>query len=488
MLYDKLWEVAVWADWSPMTDEYNVLANVLAAGALVVAAVLIWNKIRIGERMRTIETQLEKMEKDIDALHIQESRRMMMKVKANSKAKVDVVKLTTSPPATPDQPESASFSRLLEWERQRPRSRWKRIIVPETIAAAVLAVALVGGYVLFTLIPGTAVVAVKKDDGTSTAVAVVKKDDDTSTGVVAVKEDNNTSTSVAAVKKDDDTSAAVAAVKEDDDTSAAVAAVKEDNNTSTSVAAVKKDDDTSAAVAAVKEDDDTSAAVAAVKEDNDTSAAVAAVKEDNNTSTSIAAVKKDDDTSTAVAVVKKDDDTSTGVAAVKEDNNTSTSVAAVKKDDDTSAAVAAVKKDKDDNAGGPTETAAIQLSAPTNTTGRDGPQDRHKGAEVPAGVIAPSAAATNSGDAEVIADHGRALRLPSNDAKFHRERAIVSLSESGKLLSAASGPDSSCLPSASAVRQNHPGGWPSWTLRAPGHEGTRCWYAATRDTAHDNQK
>ena len=358
MLYDKLWEVAVWAGWSPMTDEYNVLANVLAAGALVVAAVLIWNKIRIGERMRTIETQLEKMEKDIDALHIQESRRMMMKVKANSKAKVDVVKLTTSPPATPDQPESASFSRLLEWERQRPRSRWKRIIVPETIAAAVLAVALVGGYVLFTLIPGTAVVAVKKDDGTSTAVAVVKKDDDTSTGV----------------------------------------------------------------------------------------------------------------------------------AAVKEDNNTSTSVAAVKKDDDTSAAVAAVKKDKDDNAGGPTETAAIQLSAPTNTTGRDGPQDRHKGAEVPAGVIAPSAAATNSGDAEVIADHGRALRLPSNDAKFHRERAIVSLSESGKLLSAASGPDSSCLPSASAVRQNHPGGWPSWTLRAPGHEGTRCWYAATRDTAHDNQK
>ena len=39
---------------------------------------------------------------------------------------------------------------------------------------------------------------------------------------------------------------------------------------------------------------------------------------------------------------------------------------------------------------------------------------------------------------------------------------------------------SSCLPSASAVRQNYPGGWPSWTFRAPGHEGTRCWYAARR--------
>src|SRR6266481_6866734 len=37
---------------------------------------------------------------------------------------------------------------------------------------------------------------------------------------------------------------------------------------------------------------------------------------------------------------------------------------------------------------------------------------------------------------------------------------------------------STCFHSASAVRQNYPGRWPSWTLRAPGHEGTRCWYAA----------
>ncbi len=28
-----------------------------------------------------------------------------------------------------------------------------------------------------------------------------------------------------------------------------------------------------------------------------------------------------------------------------------------------------------------------------------------------------------------------------------------------------------------------PGAWPSWTLRAPGHEGTRCWYATGRTTA-----
>jgi hypothetical protein len=52
---------------------------------------------------------------------------------------------------------------------------------------------------------------------------------------------------------------------------------------------------------------------------------------------------------------------------------------------------------------------------------------------------------------------------------------------------AASRDDSTCSPSASAVRQNHPGAWPSWTLRAPGHENTRCWYAATRTTAQRNR-
>jgi hypothetical protein len=45
---------------------------------------------------------------------------------------------------------------------------------------------------------------------------------------------------------------------------------------------------------------------------------------------------------------------------------------------------------------------------------------------------------------------------------------------------------SPCLPSASAVRQEHPGAWPSWTLRGPGHEGDKCWYPATRTTAHNH--
>src|SRR5215467_7134636 len=46
---------------------------------------------------------------------------------------------------------------------------------------------------------------------------------------------------------------------------------------------------------------------------------------------------------------------------------------------------------------------------------------------------------------------------------------------------------SDCLASAAAVRQRFPQAWPSWTLRAQGHEGTKCWYGATRATADDHQ-
>jgi hypothetical protein len=61
------------------------------------------------------------------------------------------------------------------------------------------------------------------------------------------------------------------------------------------------------------------------------------------------------------------------------------------------------------------------------------------------------------------------------------------LSERDKQLSAASRHEASCFPSASAVLQNHPGGWPSWTLKAPGHEGTLCWYAAARPRGSDHR-
>jgi hypothetical protein len=46
---------------------------------------------------------------------------------------------------------------------------------------------------------------------------------------------------------------------------------------------------------------------------------------------------------------------------------------------------------------------------------------------------------------------------------------------------------SPCLPSASAVRQEYPGAWPSWTLRAEGHEGVKYWYPANRPAAQNLQ-
>jgi hypothetical protein len=57
-----------------------------------------------------------------------------------------------------------------------------------------------------------------------------------------------------------------------------------------------------------------------------------------------------------------------------------------------------------------------------------------------------------------------------------------------KQLSAASGHDASCFQSAPAVLKHHPGGRPTWTLRAPGHEGTICWYAAARPRGSDHRK
>jgi hypothetical protein len=66
-------------------------------------------------------------------------------------------------------------------------------------------------------------------------------------------------------------------------------------------------------------------------------------------------------------------------------------------------------------------------------------------------------------------------------------RLPPTLSETDKQLSTPDGHDVSCFPSASAVVQNHPGGWPIWTFRAPGHEGTICWYAAARPRGSDHR-
>jgi hypothetical protein len=42
-----------------------------------------------------------------------------------------------------------------------------------------------------------------------------------------------------------------------------------------------------------------------------------------------------------------------------------------------------------------------------------------------------------------------------------------------------------CLPSAKAVWSAHPGSYPKWRLRVPGHGGQQCWYAASEGKVTD---
>ena len=72
--------------------------------------------------------------------------------------------------------------------------------------------------------------------------------------------------------------------------------------------------------------------------------------------------------------------------------------------------------------------------------------------------------------------------------KSTKAKALQTLSDKGKQLSAANQHDASCFPSVSAVLQNRPGGSPTWTLRAPGHEGTQCWYAAGKRPSTPGQR
>jgi hypothetical protein len=67
-------------------------------------------------------------------------------------------------------------------------------------------------------------------------------------------------------------------------------------------------------------------------------------------------------------------------------------------------------------------------------------------------------------------------------------RPSHTLPRSGSRSLATSEHDSTCFPSASSARLEHPGGWPSRLLRAPGHEGVRCWYVATRTSDPDQSK
>ena len=75
-----------------MTVEYEVIA----VGAFLFVATLTWNEIRIWNRMRALETRLEIIQKEVNALEMQESRRMM--VEANAHSKVEAPKVVSNDP------------------------------------------------------------------------------------------------------------------------------------------------------------------------------------------------------------------------------------------------------------------------------------------------------------------------------------------------------------------------------------------------------
>jgi hypothetical protein len=85
MVYDRLWDIVVRLDWRLTSIEYTAWA----AGGVVVATALIWNGIRMRKRMRRIETELQKMQREISLLQMQESRRLMTELNAKSKEKIE---------------------------------------------------------------------------------------------------------------------------------------------------------------------------------------------------------------------------------------------------------------------------------------------------------------------------------------------------------------------------------------------------------------
>jgi hypothetical protein len=61
-----------------------ILYGLAAIGAAAIAAASIWHKIYVQRRIRALDVRLAKMQKEVEGLQTQESRRAMMALKRNS--------------------------------------------------------------------------------------------------------------------------------------------------------------------------------------------------------------------------------------------------------------------------------------------------------------------------------------------------------------------------------------------------------------------
>jgi hypothetical protein len=62
-----------------------IVYGLAAIGAAAIAGTSIWHKIQVQRRIRAIDARLEKMQREIEVLQVQESRRMMTTLKGSSK-------------------------------------------------------------------------------------------------------------------------------------------------------------------------------------------------------------------------------------------------------------------------------------------------------------------------------------------------------------------------------------------------------------------
>lgn len=140
----------------------------------------------------------------------------------------------------------------------------------------------------------------------------------------------------------------------------------------------------------------------------------------------------------------------------------------------------------------PVEIAAAPPAAGVSATPRLPLRDAGEGASAPAGEappVPPDPATTPGPAAPAPATPGAAAtRRAATTAGPAREVTAALPPRPGEAAAperstnapVATPYDRRCLPSLLAVRQSYPDARPSWTLRASGHEGTRCWYPAAR--------
>src|SRR5215472_11727943 len=67
-----------------MVTPMIIVYELVAISAAAIAAVALWHRIQVHRRISAIDIRLAKMQKEIEVLQMQESRRVMMALKGNS--------------------------------------------------------------------------------------------------------------------------------------------------------------------------------------------------------------------------------------------------------------------------------------------------------------------------------------------------------------------------------------------------------------------